>query len=391
MKGFEYYKGREATWVKHKVLSLYLERLAYKVGSGRDAFSYVDGFAGPWMETTDDLSDTSPYIAIEELQRAMGGLANAKLRVPRVRCLFVEKNTDAYKKLEAFLLEVKDIQTKVLNGEFEENISEAARFVANSFALFFIDPTGWTGFGMNVIAPLLKHEPGEVLINFMTKDVIRFIDDRRPQIRATFVHLFGRDDYQERWHGLSGLEREDAIVAAYCDRVKEVGNFRFVVSTVVLHPQNQRTHFHLIYGTRHPEGLRTFRGIEQKAIEAQGLVRAAAQERERTAKTHQPSLQGINETFNHDYFKELRDRYHAIARQKVKSILESNGRVVYDQLEALTLIEPLTSSNDLDSWLEEWKRQGVIRFEGLRSRERKPKPNEGHFVVWVEERQLQMF
>ncbi len=388
MKGFDQYVDREATWVKHKVLSLYLEKLAYKIGSWSSTLTYVDGFAGPWMETTDDLSDTSPYIAIEELRKAGGGLKKANLRVPTVRCLFIEKDVAAYQKLRNFLTTVHDIQTKAINGEFEQNVAEVIRFIGNSFALFFIDPTGWTGFGIKAIAPVLKHEPGETLINFMTKDIIRFVDVEDSSTRATFIDLFGDADYQQRWRGLSKAEREVAIVDTYSERVKDAGNFKYVVNTIVLHPQTQRTHFHLIYATRHIDGLRTFRKVEREAMGQQGLIRATAQERKRIERTQQPKLLEVTEASRIDYFNELRSKYHQAAKQKIRMMLEVEGRVRYDVLEEAAMLEPLTSSSDLDDWLAEWAKQRVIRLEGLKPRERKPKPDEGHYVVWTGTEQM---
>jgi three-Cys-motif partner protein len=323
------------------------------------------------------------------LRKARGGLANIK-RTLKIKCLFIEKDVVAYRKLTQFLSSTRDLETWAINGEFEDNVNEVIRFAGSSFALFFIDPTGWTGFGMNVIAPVLEYKPGEVLINFMTKDILRFIDSKQPGIRATFTNLFGKGEFQERWRGLSGLEREEAIVEAYCERVKEVGKFRFVISAIVLHPQNERTHFHLIYGTRHPEGLRTFRDIERKAMKQQGLVRAAAQERERSSKSQQPMLLPLNEVPNKGYFNELWERYHEAARRKVRAALEASGRMLYEAVEEIALVEPLTANEDLDDWLGEWRKEGLIRFEGLKPKERKPKPDKGHYIVWAGERQLKL-
>lgn len=56
--------------------------------------------------------------------------------------------------------------------------------------MIFIDPTGWTGYPLQKITPLLKLR-GEVLINFMSDHINRFIDDPRPNIAQQFDDLFG--------------------------------------------------------------------------------------------------------------------------------------------------------------------------------------------------------
>jgi three-Cys-motif partner protein len=57
------YIGREHTWLKHRVLQLYLEAWAHKLGSvGRKRnvrLWYVDCFAGPWHAQNEELHDTS--------------------------------------------------------------------------------------------------------------------------------------------------------------------------------------------------------------------------------------------------------------------------------------------------------------------------------------------
>jgi three-Cys-motif partner protein len=118
------------------------------------------------------------------------------------------------------------VETRAINGEFEHHIDEILDFVSSGFAFFFIDPTGWGGYPLKTIASILRYQPGEVLINFMTQHISRFVDSTEGV--EAFRGLFGSLEVRERWEGLSGLDREDEIVQAYCDRVKEVGQFEFV-------------------------------------------------------------------------------------------------------------------------------------------------------------------
>jgi hypothetical protein len=88
-----------------------------------------------------------------------------------------------------------------------------AKVGTNPFAFVFIDPTGWTGYGLPQITPSLRVRFSEVLINFMTKDITRFVDHGPPNVAESFTELFG-GDYRAQWRGLEGLDREDAIVRA---------------------------------------------------------------------------------------------------------------------------------------------------------------------------------
>ena len=177
MKPIEYYRGHEQTYLKHFFLERYLELVAYNIGSFASDFVYVDGFSGPWRSRDEALQDTSFMIAISTL-RAVQDHLSRRGRVFKVRCLFVEKDPLAFSALENALANVTGIQCAALKGGFEEVIPEIVKFVAGSFSLVFIDPTGWTGFGLKRIAPLLRHR-GEVIVNFMFDHINRFLDGQR--------------------------------------------------------------------------------------------------------------------------------------------------------------------------------------------------------------------
>src|SRR5262249_52980905 len=151
----------------------------------------------------------------------------------------------------------------------------------------FIDPTGWTGFAMDEIARLLKVVPGEVLINFMTSHIIRFIESPDEITYESFVRLFGEESFKEVLSGLSNRDREDAIVTKYTENVAKVGNFGFTSSAVILHPELDRTHFHLIYATRNRTGIEVFKEAEEKAMDEMQHVRAEARKRKTEQKTRQ--------------------------------------------------------------------------------------------------------
>lgn len=235
------------------MLRNYLQKLTYKVGWDGGTINYVDGFAGPWRSSDKDFRDTSPLIAIDQFRNVRDDLQQLHRPHLTIRCLFVEKDSIAADTLKSILVGFDDFESEVLIGEFESRIEDVLQFLRmcrRPFGFLFIDPTGWTGFGMRAITPLLRHSPGEVLINFMTKDIIRFIDDSRSSIRSTFEDLFGTTDHRDYWAGLNGQLREDAIVAAYVDRVRTVGGFDYVASSVIANPTLDRTHYHLIYASR---------------------------------------------------------------------------------------------------------------------------------------------
>lgn len=376
------YEGREQSGVKHLVLKSYLERLAYKIGYYGSTLNYIDGFAGPWKQATDDLRDTSPFIAISELRRARQGLTEHKRQLD-VRCLFIEKDRAAHAELCKAVASVDNLEVETLLGQFEDHLDTVARFGRagrRPFSFIFIDPTGWTGYGLKAITPLLQQERCEVLINFMTKDIKRFVDDETSEARDTFVDLFGSEDCLRQWKGLEGLDREDAIVQTYCEQVRRAGHFEFVCTAVVLHPTDDRSHFHLIYATRHPKGLRTFRKVEEKAMEEQEGAHNIARQHRRLDRLGQSELFGPD-VLGSRYLAELRERYRSQALHAVETALSSSGSESYDRLVCLALAFPMTSEKVLKGWLKEWMAAGRVRLTGLSPRVRVPKHGQGHGVV----------
>jgi len=184
MKPAAYYRGKEQTYLKHFFLERYLETVAFHIGYSHRDFVYVDCFSGPWQSTDESFADTSIRIALDKLNYVREGLAKQE-RYATIRAIFVEKDPAAFCALEAALEQHKHaIKTTALPGTFEDNIPTILQAIGSTFAFSFIDPKGWTGFAMDHITPILRHQPGEVMINFMYDFINRFINYPQPGKRA---------------------------------------------------------------------------------------------------------------------------------------------------------------------------------------------------------------
>ncbi|MBV9070732.1 MAG: three-Cys-motif partner protein TcmP [Acidobacteria bacterium] len=205
------YSGREQTLVKHYILREYVVRMAFKVASFCDTITYVDGFSGPWNVVSEDFSDSSFAIALNELRKARE-VYRAKNRTVKLRGFFVEKNRAAYKKLKAFAETVTDAEVVTKPGTFESSIPEVVEFVkqggTKNFTFIFIDPTGWSGFAMETIKPLLELDRVELLINFMTSHIRRFAESAHKETMESFERMFGSADFRQRIQGLRFEEKE---------------------------------------------------------------------------------------------------------------------------------------------------------------------------------------
>jgi three-Cys-motif partner protein len=379
------YIGREQTLVKHFILRSYLSRFAPIVLKNWNSISYVDCFSGPWNAHNNDLSDTSFAIALDELRKARDQY-KSRGREVEIRCFFLERDKEAYAKLKAFADDVVDARVETKNAILEDSVEAIADFVRRggrqTFPFTFIDPTGWTGFAMSTITPLLRMEPGEVLINLMTKDVRRFIESPEEETQASFDELFGRTGVKQRVAGLRGLERDDAVVAEYGASVRAFGAFTYVCSAIVLHPERDRTHFHLVYGTRHRKGVEVFKDAEKKAMATQETARAAAQERRRQQSTGMASLFGDTAP-DSAHYNRLRRHYIDRSSSLVRGILEQKRRVPYEEIWDVAMAQPMTWESDLKDWLRRWQGEGLIAHEGWAPRQKVPHLDERNVVVWL--------
>lgn len=379
------YHGREQSQVKHLILQKYLERFAFIIGSWSDSITYIDCFSGPWESRSDDYEDTSFVIAIGELRKARDELA-VNHRQVELRCCFIEEDKTAFEKLSEFAATVNDIEVRTLNGKLEESIGEIVAFVKQSerktFPFLFIDPTGWTGFALDAIKPLLTLEPGEVLINLMTKDIHRFINWTGESNQQSFVRLYGCNSFRQRVSGLSGLDLDDACVEQYMTVLQQAGSYPFSSCAIVLNPETDRSHFHLVYLTRDRKGIEVFKGAERTSMEEMKTVRAEAQQRSRVQKTRQKEMFSAEETHDPSYFESLRDRYCSLARRQLADQLRKHTNISYDDAWVAALRLPLVWESDLKDWIKDWRAEGKLRLDGLAAGKRTPKRGDGHVLVW---------
>jgi three-Cys-motif partner protein len=383
LDGQELYEGHEQSGVKHDILRQYIESFAHIVGFNWPSITYIDGFSGPWNARSDDLSDTSFVIALNELRRARD-THNSAGRPLKIRCVFVEKDPSAYQRLKAFADSVHDAEVQTVSGEFEDAISDIIDFIKKdkeTFPFVLIDPTGPSGFAMRRIAPLLSLRPGEVLINFMLEFIRRFIAQRDQ--RKAFEELFGTDDLDDFFKALAnaeGIDRDDMITEKYCACLGHVCGYPHVLRASVFHPDQDRLYFQLVYATRNIKGVEEFKRTETKAMKSQEMQRAHVEER-RKLKGGQRSFLKPEEMPESEFYQRLRKRYANQARHAVVSAINRGGQIPYDQLWLTALSFPMVWESDLRTWLKEWRKSGALEWHGLAPRGRELLRKKGHFVT----------
>ena len=369
MKPAAYYKGKEQTYLKHFFLERYLETVAFHIGFTYQQFQYVECFSGPWRSLDEEFADTSIRIALDKLNYVREGLA-ARHRSPNIRAIFAEKDPAAFRALESALHQHRRaITTTALPGAFEDNIPAILQHVGTSFAFFFIDPKGWTGFAMDNIRPILQHRPGEVMVNFMYDFINRFINFPDPANEQSLDQFFGTKD----WRAIrNATNREEASVALYKEQLRATGAYDYVTSTRILQPLHERAYFHLIYATRNPKGIIKFRDVEKQTVQEQDAVRATVQREHREDRTAQTELSfaptgELSDTIQHERMQRLKE-----AEVRLAALLRQ-GPMLYEHLQPRILELPLVWNADLNTMLIEEHKASRLRIDGLTPRQRVPK------------------
>jgi three-Cys-motif partner protein len=373
------YEGREQTFIKHLALRLYLAPAARILGTWAD-FVYIDCCAGPWEHRSPDLTDTSFAVASEELRLAQQYL-QSQGKTPKFRILLIESDKNAYRLLKQFS-ERTNSQTFPIqseNWDFTEHLQDITQFARKkgSFSFVFIDPTGWKLAEFNAIEPILRLEPGEVLINFMSSFVTRFLND--PQ--CNFEGLLDSD--VEDLRKLAGHEQEDELVRRYCQALRRRGNFPYVCSLPVMKSDQDAFYFHLIYATRSAKGVKVFKDVEKRASDVMHSVRAALQQQERHERTGNLDLFAPAIQYQETRYQKLRLKNHTEAKLKVLSLIDRAKTVFYDVCWAEALQFATVHENDLREWISAWVKEDRVKIDGLKSPREKLKVRAGYKLISI--------
>lgn len=175
------YTGREQSYVKHVFLEGYLERLVHKTGSTYPHVVYVDGFAGPWQSANEKFDDTSFGIALAALRSAKASWRKRGRHV-KMSAFLVERDPEAYRKLEKVGVGYPDIEIKTYPADFLSVLPEILKEIPeNAFAFFLIDPKGWR-IPLGALAQMLARTRSEVIFNFMFDFINRAASIKDPTV-----------------------------------------------------------------------------------------------------------------------------------------------------------------------------------------------------------------
>lgn len=295
------YEGREHSYIKHQLLRSYLEKLLFiKCMSGTNAITYVDCFAGPWGDKSDDLHATSIAISLEILKRVFDDFS-ARGKFVSMKAVYVEKNKACYDRLKAYLDSntPNGIDSHPIYGDYSDNTDSILNHCRGSFAFFFIDPKKWTPISIAKLTPLLARRNSELLINFMYDFLNRALTQSNEKLRESVCSLLGSltDEEINEISSLEPKDREQKVIRKYRVMLKAnmlVSSNRTPRSfySTVLDKDKEKTKYHLVYLTGHPKGIVEFAKLSENTEIIQRKVRFDVKQ----IRTGQSDLFGLDDT-----------------------------------------------------------------------------------------------
>ncbi len=375
------YKGRPQTKAKHYILKNYLQTLSFKVLSHWTELVYVDGFSGPWKSKTEDFSDTSFMIALTVLKDVQNHWRTQGREVS-IKCFFVERDAAAYALLSEAVAPFRDeahgFDIRVRRGHFEDAIGDIKSYMGRAFALTFIDPTGWKGYAYDRIRPVLQHDPGEVLINFMYDHINRFSTHPDPKIVASLDPILGGEGWSQRLD--PALARGPALEKLFRQTLASAGRFKYTLSTRIDKETQDRPHFCIAYGTRSAAGLEAFRNIEHSALRGHEAERTSAKISKKASSSGMEDLFADLPVANSSSVEALVDAERSRARAYLLGHLEGRPKgEAFDKVWPMLLQSFIIRKTDVKQLCAALAKEGVL--ENTWKCDGKKVPHDNHHII----------
>jgi three-Cys-motif partner protein len=265
------------TKAKHDMLASYLGGWFPIMASWNGRLLFLDGFAG--RGRYNDGSEGSPLIALRRLldHRHMPQMTDREFGF-----YFVEADPENAAHLEEELEALKaekapwpaNVSFEVVNAEFDvtartilDYLREQKANLAPTFA--FVDPFGYSGLPLDLLAELLAYPKTELFVNFMVGHVQRFIG--RAGQEDAIRSLFGMTPAEVLADLEAGDDRLEHLREVYGRQLKERIGFEYVNSFAMKNKTGNVSYI-LYHGTRHPKGVKLMKAAMWKVDPGGGNV-----------------------------------------------------------------------------------------------------------------------
>jgi three-Cys-motif partner protein len=272
--------------VKDRIVKDYVAMYLNTVHKLNRRIVLVDAFAGPGK--FGDGEDGSPLIicnAIDEIGTRQG-------RQVGTSCVFADSRRAHRVALKANL--AKYIEAGICGqplSECSEAIAHSIDTYRNSTIFFYLDPFGIKDIEFEMIRQIFERNPRqstEVLINFNFRTFMRMSGnwgyaasaaEVAEKVKSSKIDTVNRAMGGDYWQSividprLNKLDREDAVIQAYLDRLRKLVRFAYAIPVKeraddqMNVPVDELAHYHLIFGTRSPKAVEYMNDVALNALE----------------------------------------------------------------------------------------------------------------------------
>jgi three-Cys-motif partner protein len=303
-------------------------------------------------------------------------------RAVQMSAFLVEREPDAYARLETISARFPDISIKTYRADFLAVLPRILKDTPKgAFAFFFIDPKGWR-IPLLALKSMLDRPNSEVIFNFMFDFINRAASINDPVVRAGLNELMpygnwkAKLDEAERLAGgdLGPTQRKDILVGAFTESLARLGHYQYVAETTVLRSLRDAVDC-LCYATRHSTGIQVFRDCQTKALTEQAKTRASAKVR------HANTSSGQGEFFEslHDMGpNELQEFLQAELSLAERVLLDLTPQqpaaILYEKLWPQVLARHVVRKPDVNKIAAYLRKQGVLLFPDWEKGKHVPQP-----------------
>lgn len=263
---------RKKPWsaIKDRILQKYLVPYIHKTKELRKPIMIVDGFAGPGI--FEDGTKGSPVIICEiaDQKRELAGVL--------IFGVFIDENEDYCQSLEKILKPYAQKKIAFVEcGRFEEVVGRVVDIMGDCTGFFYLDPFGIKGIeftNLERIFDRVSMSSTEVLVNFSYPSFARHAgnytedddgDTVAQKVKAGKQEMVNKVMNGEYWVDImtdtttSKFEREAKVVEMYANQYRKY--FDFVGHCPVKDTHRNVAKYHLVFGSRHFDGLQLMNDI----------------------------------------------------------------------------------------------------------------------------------
>jgi hypothetical protein len=143
-----------------------------------------------------------------------------------------------------------------------DRLEEEGREIAPAFA--FVDPFGWSGAPLEIIARIIQRPRCECLITFMFDSINRFLSHPDEKSAAHFDGLFGTNEWRVILQHAAPSDRHQGILDLYQHQLHNIAKATYV-RTFEMVNKNGRPIYRLSFATNNEDGLSRMKEAMWKA------------------------------------------------------------------------------------------------------------------------------